>query len=410
MSVRRSLLLVVPLTLAAFACSEMDSDPVGPSDAATTGASHRGPPISAPPAAASPRNFVAPLDSDQEVPPVDSRATGVARFQLSKDGSELSFRLNVANIQNVLMAHIHMAPRGANGPVVAWLYPSGPPPELIPGRFGGTLATGTITADDLVGPLEEAELDALVEAMNAGDTYVNVHTTANPPGEIRGQIEAAGVRVSDAAPMESYEITIENLTSGGQPFTPPLVVLHRGAEDLFTVDRPASFELKEIAENGNLDPMLMALEENRHVSSFGVGATPPVPPLEAGETVTLALDAEPGSEFISFVSMLICTNDGVTGVDRAHLPNRVGQEWVGYADAYDAGTELNTEDLADMVPPCQALTPAGSDDTGTGSSDPDLAENGVIHHHEGIEGDADLDPDVHDWENPVAKVTVRRTG
>lgn len=135
-------------------------------------------------------NFSAHLTGDQEVAatPVETRGTGQATFRLSKDGTELHYRLNVANIENVTMAHIHVAPAGQNGGVVAWLYPDGPPPQLIEGRSQGTLAHGTITAADLVGGLAGTSLDALVEAMRAGDTYVNVHTSQYPAGEIRGQI------------------------------------------------------------------------------------------------------------------------------------------------------------------------------------------------------------------------------
>jgi hypothetical protein len=102
--------------------------------------------------------------------------------------------VNVANIENVTQAHIHYGARGENGPVVVWLHPEGPPPELIPGRFSGVLATGTITADDLVGPLENQPLSALVDWMLAEETYVNIHTEQYPPGEIRGQIRPAGPR------------------------------------------------------------------------------------------------------------------------------------------------------------------------------------------------------------------------
>ena len=133
-------------------------------------------------------NFRAHLSGDQEVPPVETRATGQAIFQLSRDGTELSYRLIVANIENVRMAHIHLAPEGQNGPVAVWLYPEGPPPQLIEGRFSGVLATGVITADDLVGPLEDAELSDLVELMADGQTYVNVHTSQFGAGEVRGQI------------------------------------------------------------------------------------------------------------------------------------------------------------------------------------------------------------------------------
>ena len=134
------------------------------------------------------RNFRTNLSGGEEVPPADTRARGQATFQLSHDGTELHYRLIVANIENVTMAHIHLAPAGVNGPVVAWLYPSAPPPELIPGRTDGVLATGTLTADDLVGPLAGQLLADLIDEIRAGNTYVNVHTSQFPPGEIRGQI------------------------------------------------------------------------------------------------------------------------------------------------------------------------------------------------------------------------------
>jgi hypothetical protein len=134
--------------------------------------------------------FVAHLTGAAEVadPPVETRATGQAVFRLSRDGTELDYRLIVANIQDVMMAHIHLAPPDANGPVVAWLYPDGPPPQLLAGRSSGVLAVGTIQAADLVGPLEGASLEELTDALRAGNAYVNVHTSAYPAGEIRGQI------------------------------------------------------------------------------------------------------------------------------------------------------------------------------------------------------------------------------
>jgi hypothetical protein len=138
--------------------------------------------------AAANRNFTTHLTGDEEVPPAQTSAQGQVIFQLSKDGTELTYKLIVANIENVLQAHIHLAPAGANGAVVAWLYPDAPPAQLIPGRSSGILETGTITAQDLVGPLAGMTLDDLVTAMQSGNTYVNVHTTQYPGGEIRGQI------------------------------------------------------------------------------------------------------------------------------------------------------------------------------------------------------------------------------
>ena len=209
------------------------------------------------------------------------------------------------------------------------------------------------------------------------------------------------------AKSTTYIVTITNLT-GGQPLTPPLIATHRPATDLFTVGEPASFELKEIAENGNLDPLLVALGNDKHVSDVVVAAAGDPPPLLPGQSVTVEITESHGAKFVSFASMLICTNDGFTGLDTVRLPEAVGQTIMLTADAYDAGTEINTEDFADIVPPCQALTGVSSEDPGTGMSDPALAEGGVIHHHEGIQGDADLVPAIHDWTNPVVMIEISR--
>ncbi|MEV6105315.1 CHRD domain-containing protein [Streptomyces sp. NPDC051940] len=128
--------------------------------------------------------YTAQLSGAQEVPPNSSLARGSAVLQLNADGTALEFRLIAANIENVVMAHIHAAPAGTNGPIVAFLLH----PQSDPGRSDGVLATGTITAANLTGPLAGQSLDALVAALESGGAYVNVHTTQLPAGEIRGQI------------------------------------------------------------------------------------------------------------------------------------------------------------------------------------------------------------------------------
>lgn len=133
--------------------------------------------------------FTTPMSGAEEVPAVDTHARGVATFQLSNDGTELSYRVIASNIDDVHMAHIHLGAAGATGGVVVWLYPDAPPPVHIEGRHSGVLATGTITSDDLVGALAGMDLSDLVDAMEAGMTYVNVHTMENMSGEIRGQID-----------------------------------------------------------------------------------------------------------------------------------------------------------------------------------------------------------------------------
>jgi hypothetical protein len=147
------------------------------------------------PSAAAGDNFVAPLSGGQEVPARDTHAVGVATLKLSQDGAALLFKINVANIDNVVAAHIHCAAVGVNGPIGVTLFMAPP----AGGAVNGTLAEGTITAPDAGNACGWADLAAVLAAMQSGDTYVNVHTNdgvppANtgpgdfPGGEIRGQI------------------------------------------------------------------------------------------------------------------------------------------------------------------------------------------------------------------------------
>lgn len=133
--------------------------------------------------------FRAHLSGDSEVPAVDTKAVGEAVFMVSKDGSQITYQLIVANLENVRMSHIHLAPEGVNGPVVVWLYPSGPPPVLIEGTSNGILAKGVITSANLVGSLQGMPLSALIDEIKAGNAYVNAHTIMYGGGEIRGQIK-----------------------------------------------------------------------------------------------------------------------------------------------------------------------------------------------------------------------------
>lgn len=129
-----------------------------------------------------PQNFRAHLSGDEEVPPVDTDAQGQAIFRLDRSGTELTYKLIVANIEDVVAAHIHCAPAGENGPVGVTLFSGGPTSD------DGVLARGTIRAPDDGNGCGWGTLDEVIAAMRSGETYVNVHTLANPPGEIRGQV------------------------------------------------------------------------------------------------------------------------------------------------------------------------------------------------------------------------------
>jgi hypothetical protein len=131
--------------------------------------------------------LIAKLSGSNEVPPVTTAGSGIAIFQLSADGKSVDYQLNLTNIKGVIGAHIHSGKQGENGPVVAGLFnPSmnGPPT----GAINGQLTKGTLTSSDLTGPLSGKQISALVNMLRSGAAYVNVHTTQNQNGEVRGQI------------------------------------------------------------------------------------------------------------------------------------------------------------------------------------------------------------------------------
>ena len=130
------------------------------------------------------QKFTAKLTGKEEVPPKDTKASGTSEFNLSSDGKKMTYVVNVKDIDKVTQAHIHSGKAGENGPVVVWLFNATTPT----GPMSGMLSQGNFTSSDLVGPLKGKQMSDLVKLINDGQAYVNVHTEANPMGEIRGQL------------------------------------------------------------------------------------------------------------------------------------------------------------------------------------------------------------------------------
>lgn len=137
------------------------------------------------------RVFTAHLSGSNEVPPVDRNGQGQVIFTLSKDGTELHYKLITANTNNITQAHIHCGEAGVNGPVVVFLFGF----DAAGVSQNGVLAEGTITAANIIPrPPSDAcmgglaTFEALLEKMRNGGAYVNAHTLDFPGGEIRGQI------------------------------------------------------------------------------------------------------------------------------------------------------------------------------------------------------------------------------
>jgi hypothetical protein len=124
------------------------------------------------------------LTGAEEVPAVVTGAQGQATLKIADDGESITYKLNVSDMDGVIQAHIHLGAAGVNGAPVAFLF--GPVTGGVDAN--GRLASGTITADNLVGPLAGEPLSDLIAAIESGGAYVNVHTVAHEGGEIRGQL------------------------------------------------------------------------------------------------------------------------------------------------------------------------------------------------------------------------------
>lgn len=140
------------------------------------------------PANAATVEFNAILNGAQEVPGVNTPASGTATAILTGDPGSYVFTYTVS-YSGLLggiarpFAHIHNAPFGSNGPIVHDLDGANVAP--IAGSTSGTI-TGDWRFDDAARPLT----NALVQELLEGDLYFNIHTTFSAPGEIRGQISA----------------------------------------------------------------------------------------------------------------------------------------------------------------------------------------------------------------------------
>ncbi|HEX5148041.1 MAG TPA: CHRD domain-containing protein [Candidatus Limnocylindrales bacterium] len=122
-----------------------------------------------------------PLTGAQENPAVATTATGQGTAVISADGSTITYIVSYSGLSGTVnAAHIHTGAAGSNGGVIL-------PLTVGPSPMTGTLTAANFTASGSVTTFAEA-----VAAIKAGTTYFNLHTTANPGGEIRGQITAAG--------------------------------------------------------------------------------------------------------------------------------------------------------------------------------------------------------------------------
>ncbi len=144
-----------------------------------------------------PAQMLAALTGAEEVPAVVSDAQGLTRFVLNSGLDTLHYTIWISDIVNVTAAHIHLAPDGKNGPVIFPIY----------------TGSGTFDPTHPLGDAFHLNAKNWVDLLT-GYYYVNVHTSAKPSGEIRGQIGGAQLFVADLA--GANEVPAVGGTASGQ--------------------------------------------------------------------------------------------------------------------------------------------------------------------------------------------------
>lgn len=189
-----------------------------------------------------------------------------------------------------------------------------------------------------------------------------------------------------------YNVTITNITRG-QTFTPLLVASHKRNVDFFTLGEPASDEVAEVAEGGNIAPLeALLLSNSNTIDVANSGGL-----LFPGDSVMVQVRANRGAKFISVAAMLLPTNDSFVALNSVRVS---GNHSRFVARAYDAGSEPNDESCANIPGPTCGGEPQ--------SPDADDNDEGYVHISAGIHGIGDLGPEDHDWRNPVARIVVKR--
>lgn len=279
------------------------------------------------------------LSAAQEIPTpsgVPAGATGSANVSVDANGF-VTATLGVSNLSGpATMAHIHRAFAGSTGPVLIGLS----------SEDGGS--TWTVPADARALTADE------IGAFNRGELYFNVHTAANGPGEIRGQIDSGNtttfaVRLENISTSETLNVASNNTTQA-VPLSPGVFIVHRNEADspLLLPRDAANAGLEAVAEDGNTAPYAQAVPGSAVFNTpVGADAPGPIGPGGAYEFTVQAVDGDK----LGFVTMFIPSNDWFytpTDADNS-LDLFVGGQPVsgevleGDIAVWDAGTEADEE-------------------------------------------------------------------
>jgi hypothetical protein len=203
----------------------------------------------------------------------------------------------------------------------------------------------------------------------------------------------------DDDPM-SYRVTLVNLTAN-QPFSPVAVMLHGERFSPWRFGEAVSAGLETLAESGSPDGLIAEANASPDMMDTTAGTSP----IGMGASGNFEVTAEEGDRaYLTVASMLVNTNDAFAGINAVKIDGLAVDEHITlFANALDAGTEVNTEAMADIPGPA-----AGGQGFNAARDDQNIVaiHPGVVTADDGLM--ASVLNESHRWDNPVARITVTR--
>jgi hypothetical protein len=201
--------------------------------------------------------YKASLSAQNEVPPVESSASGDAEFTEPTNGI-IKYRVNITGISNASGAQIYAGAEGQNGTVVADLLYT--PTSQNRDMSYGMIFRGDLDDSSLKGPMTGKTIDDLAAAMDSGEIYLNVQTGEHPDGEIRDQLSKTDKIVNvESNPDSSVGSNPDSSKETWQTFKDP--------ENEFSIEYPSSWQLKP-AENRFATTDLTIMHSNGFQDGF----------------------------------------------------------------------------------------------------------------------------------------------